>query len=120
MYVDQYQNRSDCTRKGVAMMATTPPFHQIRTTTPHTIDVHKITSWHEQNKLLASPQEARPQGFSLKQPQHGMMHKGEGGWQHRQRQHGEICKKRKTNSSLISNVCNYFNNRSNKLDEEGN
>jgi hypothetical protein len=57
----------------------------------------KSSSWHEQSKLLASPQEARPQGFSLQHMQHG------------QRQHGDRQSQRKQNTKLMCDVSNKLN-----------
>jgi len=67
--------------------ATLPPEQQ-----HSTHYAHKTLSWQEPNKLLASPQEARPQGFSLQRWEHGQLH------------YGMRCERRKQNTKLICDV----------------
>ena len=56
-------------------------------------------SWPEPNKLPASPLEARPQGGSYQQ------------WQHGQMQHGERPKRLKQNTVLHNDVSNKLNDK---------
>ena len=92
-------------KKGCGDGDATPPFHQNNNTAHLFVMRIKSSSWHERNKLLASPQEARPQGISLQHMQHG------------QRQHGDRQSQRKQNTTLICDVSNKLNEVQLELEE---